>query len=1042
MHASAIAAQPVSAGSIMGENLISNPSPGQRRMRLLGLATASLAVALTGALASPSSTAVAAPPAVSTDRQEPAGTPITRDAGRYVVVMKAAPAASYDGSNSRFAATRSRGGAQFRADSSAARAYTSYLRRSQDALAERVGVKPYDHYTIALNGFAADLTAAQASRLAADKSVLLLTKDTLRKKDTWNTPTFLGLDGRGGQWAAKGTRANAGAGVVVGVIDSGAWPTSASFRGSKLSTTPVGPTDATMDAEGNTRAEKADGTLFRGQCETGQSFVIGNCNAKLIGARYYPDAYLAQTTEEDRPSSEYISPRDGSGHGSHTASTAAGTVTGSATRPVTVEGRAFGTVSGMAPGSQVAVYKVCFENVDPDLSGCATSASIAAIDDAVADGVDVINYSISGAQDTVLDAVELAFEGAAEAGVFVATSAGNSGPTASTVAHNSPWLTTVAAGTHVNFENTVVLADGTKLVGASINGVPFRRTPIVRAEDSVVADGDAADAKLCGPDTLDPAKVADKIVVCYRGVYDRVAKSAEVERAGGAAVILVNPAPSSLDADFHTLPTVHISDTDGATLEAYLESATAPTARFGVTNETGKVTPQPQIAGFSSRGPALANDGDLLKPDITAPGASVLAAVAPPSNSGRAYDLYSGTSMSSPHIAGLAAFILGENPGWSPMEIKSAMMTTSSKMRGATGGVTTDAFAIGAGQVAPKRFFDPGLFVTEDAAGWRGFLTGQGLDTGVPAVAPNELNIPSFADGAVSSSVTMTRTFRATRAGTWQPSITVPGFTVSTSVPSVVATRANDLIEVEFTFTRTTAPLGTYTPGSITLNGPTVVRMPVALRPVLADVPASASGEGAEGAVEVPVTGGATGTVDLTATGLAAADPGSYDDEIAVNEAFYDCWAATPGESRALIFEVDAADDTADLDLTVYGATACSFDALVEISGTSATGSADEGVTLLDPEFPFYITEVIGFSAGEEGAPMAFSNSYWDIGGSTDLGGLTVTPDPLPIVQGEETSYTASWTGLEPGSYRGLVDYEGTSDSTFLDVEVNEPPSP
>jgi hypothetical protein len=1037
MLLSAIAAQPTVGRQHTWETpLSSNPPAGRRRLtRLLGLTAASLAVALTGAIVAPSPT-LGAGPSVKSDRHEPTGTLATREAGRYVVVLKSAPAASYDGSNSRFPATRASGGQAFRADSAATRSYTRHLLGEQAALAKKVGAKAYDNYTIALNGFAADLTGAQATRLASDKSVLLLAKDTLRKKDTWQTPTFLGLEGSGGAWEAHGTRKDAGNGIVVGDIDSGFWPVSASFRGAKLSTTPVGPNDATMDAEGNTRSEKADGTIFQGKCETGQAFDTSKCNAKVIGARYYPDAYVAQTTPAERPESEYLSPRDGSGHGSHTASTASGVVTGTI-NPVTVEGRTFGTVSGMAPGSQLAIYKVCFENVDPDKSGCATSASLAAIDDAVADGVDVINYSISGALDTVIDPVELAFEGAAEAGVFVSASAGNSGPEASTVAHNSPWLTTVAAGTHVNFENTIVLTDGTKLVGASINGTPLNRKPIVTAEASVVADGNAANAKLCGPDTLDPAKVTGKIVVCYRGTFDRVAKSAEVKRAGGAAMILVNPTPNSLDADFHSVPTVHISDTDGAKLIAYLETTDAPAARFGVTNETDKVTPVPQVAGFSSRGPALANDGDLLKPDITAPGASVLAAVAPPSNSGRDYDLYSGTSMSAPHITGLAAFLLGEHPDWTPMEIKSAMMTTATRMLGAGGFVTKNAFAVGAGQVSPKRFFDPGLFVTETGRNWRGFITGQGLDTGIPAVAASQLNVPSFADGSVAGSTTLTRSFRATRAGTWTPSFALSGFTVTASPSKIVAKRKNDVVDVKFTFTRTTATLDSYAQGTITLTGPTSVRMPVAMKPVALSAPSKVTGTGSTGSVDVPVTAGSTGTVDLTATGLVAPAEGSYSDAVAVNGFSYTCFSVTPGTTKSAVFDVDADDNSADLDLTVYSASACDFDAVDAVAGTSATGSADERVVLSNPDHPVYITEVAGFAPGTNGAtPIDFTMNGYDIGGGTPVGDFTVAPDPLPVTQGKETSYKASWTDLGAGHYFGLVQYAGTSASTLVEVGV------
>ncbi len=191
------------------------------------------------------------------------------------------------------------------------------------------------------------------------------------------------------------------------------------------------------------------------------------------------------------------------------------------------------------------------------------------------DGVDVLNFSVGGGASPTLDSIELAFEGAAEAGVFVSASAGNSGPGASTLDHPSPWLTTVAASTAYNYENTLVLGNGKKLVGASVTEKPVPTTPLVDAGASAVAGADPDDAALCGPDTLDPAVVGGKMVICIRGVYDRVAKSAEVKRAGGTSMVLVNPTPNSLDADFHSVPTVHLSDTDGDKLFAYFDSAGA-----------------------------------------------------------------------------------------------------------------------------------------------------------------------------------------------------------------------------------------------------------------------------------------------------------------------------------------------------------------------------------------------------------------------------------------------------------------------------------
>ncbi|CAN5651648.1 hypothetical protein BH11ACT8_BH11ACT8_09660 [soil metagenome] len=1011
------------------------------RRRTVGLAVASLSVGLAGALSLPTAQAGADPakPGTAQQHQKMTGASprvTTYDAGRYVVVLKAPAAASYTGGTKGYAPTKAAGSAPFKADSKAVQTYAKHLRSVQDKVASSVGASASKHYTLALNGFTADLSGAAATKLATDKNVLLLQKDAKSKVDTWQTPSFLGLDGANGAWAQHGGEANAGDGIVVGVIDSGIWPSTGSFKGAPLTSTPSTKWDISMSDSGATRMEKSDGTVFRGQCETGDRFTLSMCSTKIIGARYYPDGYLADTPPAERPDSEFISPRDGSGHGSHTSSTAAGNPVNN----VRVEGRSFGTITGMAPAAKIAVYKVCYENVDPDLSGCANSDILLAIDDAIADGVDVINYSISGALDTVIDPIELAYEGAAEAGIFVAASAGNSGPDASTVAHNSPWLTTVAAGTHVNFDNTIILSDRTKIVGSSINGTPVPRTPLVYSADAVVSGGDVDDADICGPDTLDPAVAGGKIVICYRGVYDRVAKSAEVERAGGIAMILVNPSPNSLNADFHAVPTVHISDTDGSVLADYMETNPNPTALIAVGNRTDTVNPLPQVAGFSSRGPALANDGDLLKPDITAPGQDVLAAVAPPSNSGRRFDIYSGTSMSSPHIAGLAAFMQGVHPTWTPMMIKSAMMTTASKVLRSTGKTDTDVFATGSGQVQPKKFLDPGIFVTESARNWRGFITGQGLDTGVPAVDPKDLNIPSFADSSVPGAITISRTLLATQKGTWKVKSYLPGFTVTTSPSTVVSKRVNDLVDVDFTFTRTTATLGSYAKGAITLVGPTHVRMPVAMRPVSLAVPAEATGEGSTGSVTIPVTAGDTGTVDLETTGLAKSDVSA--DSVAVNDYNLYCMSVTPGTTKVVQFLADAVDNSADLDMYVYRVdNPCTFDGIAEV-GSSATGSADEEVLISDPVDANYVIEVDGYAAGTDGTdPVPFDFVTTDVGGAPDEGAFTATPDPLPVTQGVPTSFDVSWSGLTGASrYLGVVRYAGATDQTL--VRVTSDPTP
>jgi hypothetical protein len=527
--------------------------------------------------------------------------------------------------------------------------------------------------------------------------------------------------------------------------------------------------------------------------------------------------------------------------------------------------------------------------------------------------------------------------------------------------------------------------------------------------------------------------VTGTIVVCLRGVYARVDKSAEVKRAGGVGMVLANPSENSLDADFHAVPTIHISDTDTPKVFAYINAqGAAATASFAVGNITHKVTPLPQVAGFSSRGPAVANDSDILKPDISAPGASVLAAVAPPSNSGRRYDLLSGTSMAAPHITGLAAFMLSRYPNWTPQHIQSAMMMTAKRVKNAAGHLSKDAFAQGAGNVNPRKFFDPGLLVMSTPREWRGFITGQGLDTGVPALAAKDVNLPSMAQGQVTAATTFTRQFVSTMKGTWKVSVDVPGFSGTPNVTKLVSKRPGDIQDITFDFARTSAQLGAFSMGYVTLTGPTTVKLPVALRPVSVKAPASVEGSGVSGSITVPITAGFTGTLPIAVTGLAKAD--SVASSVAAGDAELQCVTVTDGTKLAR-FDVDAADNSADLDMFVYASDTCDPATAFALAGQSATGSADESVTLTAPDPGTYLVEVDGFSAGTAGSPMDYRFDFYDVDASATLGGLTATPNPVPVVNQQETSFDVTWTGLDPaGHYLGILEYEGALAPTYVFV--------
>jgi subtilisin family serine protease len=953
-------------------------------------------------------------------------------AGNYIVTMAAPPVATYNGGVSGIQATRPARGARLDARSSAVQRYRTHLLGQQSSLLKAAGVKATEQYTVALNGFSARLTSVQAAKLAGSKSVLSVVPDTRRKPDLFETPRFLGLQGPTGAWAQVGGQDKAGKGVVVGVLDTGVWPENPFFAGAPVRRTTPGGVGSTYVKDGAIHVVKKDGGEFAGACQAGEQWYPTTCNSKLVGARFYADGFVANVPADLRGEHEFLSPRDGDGHGSHTSSTAVGNpISG-----MNVSGRQFGASSGMAPAAKLAMYKVCWDSTDDDLDGCFTSDMLAAVDDAVTDGVDVINFSIGGSSpESSSDPIEIAFLNAAAAGVFVATSAGNSGPGASTVGHNSPWLTTVAAATAHRFEGTVQLGNGTKIRGASFNTTPVPASPAILGSAAAVAGADPADALLCFENTLDPAKVAGKVVVCDRGVNDRVAKSAEVKRAGGVGLVMTNPTPNSLNADNHSVPTVHVQNTARQAIHDYAATAGATIALL-VGDQTGAApTPLPVVAGFSSRGPDLTSGGDLVKPDITAPGVDIVAAVAPGPHGGNNFEPISGTSMSSPHIAGLAALILGKRPEWSPAAVKSAMMTTATDTKTEAGARNTNPFDQGAGFVAPRRFLDPGLVYDADVVDWIGYLEGTGVDTGtgVPAIDPSDVNVPSIGIGALAGTQTVTRRVTATRGGTYRATVRLPGIQ-ATVTPSVLRLAKGQTATFKVTFTRKSAALDTYATGFLTwASGSTGVRSPIAVQPVALAAPAEVSGTGTSGTASYAVTAGTTGSIDLSVAGLT---PG----EVTAGSVAIGPLNPVPGGDAAnKVFEVavpegttlarfdEVADDAADdLDMFV-------FDADFNFVAQSATGSASERVDLADPAAGTYFVVVNGFSS-TDGQPAGFSLRTFTVG-STAAGNLTATPDPLPATLGQPATVTLNWTGLTAGTpYLGTVSYSGSDDRTIVSI--------
>ncbi len=404
---------------------------------------------------------------------------------------------------------------------------------------------------------------------------------------------------------------------------------------------------------------------------------------------------------------------------------------------------------------------------------------------------------------------------------------------------------------------------------------------MVMAEDSGKAGVDPDDAALCGSGTLDPEKVSGKLVVCLRGVVDRVEKSFTVKAAGGVGMVLINPSPNSLNGDLHAVPSVHIADTALAPVSAYVDGA-SPVGKIVKLLRVSPDTRVPEVADFSSRGPSTTTGGDILKPDLAAPGVDVLAAVAPPDHFGRRYDLISGTSMASPHNAGLAALIRQAHPRWTPMEVKSSLMTTArnhASSNASHGGV----FAQGAGFVRPNTAVDPGIVFNHGFHAWMGYLeevTGQDLDDlfhgRFRPTTGSQLNQASIAIGRLTGtrSVTRTMTSVSRRAETYRPDVFLPGVSV-TFQPAKVRVPAGGRARVKITFTRNGAAADEYTTGSLTWKGSRGhrARMPLAVRPAELEAPEEVHGTGAAGSAPIRVIAGFTGTLGAQVSGLVGTTP-------------------------------------------------------------------------------------------------------------------------------------------------------------------------
>jgi subtilisin family serine protease len=1002
--------------------------------------------------------------------------PVRKGTGTYIVQLSGDPILAYEGDIRGYKATKPGKGKKVNPNSAHVKKYAARLESQHDDAVARVGGEKIYSYKYSFNGFAARMTAAEAEALKNRGDVLAVWEDEYLEIETNSTPDYLDLTEGSEPWS----KGYAGEDVVVGIIDTGVVPEHPSFadvptpkKGNKGPLIPYDAPPATWTGSGTGSG-----------CEFGNSAfnpddAPAECSNKLLTAKCYV-AGFSNVVDPSLPCGgdgafivpdEFLSARDASDHGSHTASTAAGNYGVEAS----IDNEPLGMVSGMAPRARVAVYKICWLAPGATNFSCATSDAMMAIDDAVADGVDVLNYSIGGSGTAFVGADDIAFLFAADANVFVATSNGNAGPGAETVGTPAgvPWITAVGAaqdnevfGTGIAISAPASVAD--TYIGLEGNGdVLLSDTGDISAE---VIPTEPLDA--CAPLSND---LSGSIALAIRGTCSFSTKYNNAAAAGAQAIVVYNDgtSPTRIDpitmfAPGTTIPGIMISFTDGALLEATASGGETVT---GMVGPSIVVSLDNRIAGFSSRGP---NGGapDIIKPDVAAPGVGILAAGSPfdagGADDGQLFTYLSGTSMASPHAAGIFALLKEAHPDWTPAIAKSALMTTARQnLKKTFADEAADPFDIGAGHIVPDEAFDPGLAYD---AGFLDYLAFS-CENNIPLVSEafcdilaslgfsldgSDLNYPSIGIGKLVGSQTVTRTVTNVANNNGNKSFTVsidapPGIDVSVN-PSTIKLKRGETATYEVTLTVTEdAAAEEWAFGSLTWShgGEYSVRSPIAVKPAALEFPPEVFGAGTEGSLGFDIQFGYTGDYTAGTHGLAAPfelngtvadDPNnSYDfpSGPGISRWFLGYLPGTAFARLSLFDEFTDGDD--DLDLYVWECTAgCT------LVGQSTTATSNETVDILLPKdgaSAFYVVDVHGWQT--DGPDANYTLFAWDFGLVDDRGNMAVDA-PASATNGEVAPITVTWPALNPlmpgTKYLGAISHtgpDGLLGLTLINVDTN-----
>jgi subtilisin family serine protease len=991
---------------------------------------------------------------------------------------------------------------RFDAGAPAVRRYAERLTVQHDAVLASVGAgnnKLYS-YRHALNGVAVRLNDAQARKLRARKDVRNVWPDRAKFVETNDSSNFLGLNSvKGGLRRELGLR---GEDIVIGVIDSGIAPGHPSLRDKEPARRPrlCRSTWAESSLLGRwlcQRFKKRPDVLvysplsgWQGECETGERFLSTYCNNKLIGARYYIDGFLEQYELDEN---EFISPRDADGHGTHIATIAAGNFV-----DATLAGTFVARINGIAPRARVAVYKACWLEPGQVRGTCSTADLARAIDDAVADGVDIINYSV-GSNDDINDADDLALLAASDAGVVTVAAAGNEGPAPESVLSPAaaPWVVAVGAssrrGDHFR---EAIRVNSPASVKKDYPAVEAGFTPRLRdvgpltkrlilVDDGTIGNfDDATGTTFDGCETIvNTAEISDQVALLQRGGCTFETKIRNAQTAGASAVLVFNtqgePILMTGARNSVRIPALMIGQADGQLLYERLVDddpveVTLDKKIFLTVRDQGN-----QMQAFSGRGPSQWEPG-VLKPDVTAPGVDILAGQTPDvANNvrGEYFQYLSGTSMAVPHVAGILALLKEAHPDWSPAALKSALVTTARQdVRKEDGSTPADPFDFGGGHVVPNGAVAPGLVYDAGSSDFDAFLCGRGeerlsvdcaaLEAAGFATEASNLNLPSIAlDELVSEQLVRRRVTNVGPDDQFTATIAAPS-TINVEVtPSVLSLATFESADVEIRLTADGTDLDAWQFGALTWTGNyATVRTPLAVRALPFAAPSLVQGSGTTGSVEVALRAGYSGRYQALLSGLESSGQSqseaiqsqlsnSVADDPDDNYVFVQPTAGTPPANvRRIPLVVPAgtrylrvaltsqgSSPGADLDLYLYYCPGFG-----ECTQTTTPGVADDSnevINLLPDAGATYVqpgeyyVDVHGYDVPTGMA--AFRLFVWTVG--ADRGNASLAA-PSSVTAGNDQVLTINWVNLEPGPYLGLVTH--TDENSVLDQTVIEVTAP